>query len=481
MTVRTPVPLEADRSAEFRRLVVGTELLVPAPDGGAQPFVSLDHAASTPPFIEALAAVNRLSAWYGSVHRGAGFKAQVSSRAFEEARQRVHRFVGADPDADITIFTRNTTEALNHLAARLAFAPGQVVLVSGMEHHSNDLPWRRVARVVHVGLTLDGGVDEVDLRRKLQEHRESVRLLAITAASNVTGRINPIRRYARWVHEAGAEVVVDAAQMAAHRPLEMRAGPAEEQLDYVALSGHKMYAPFGVGALVGRRQALATGTPFLAGGGAVDVVDREQVIWTDLPDREEAGTPCVLGAVALAAAIDVLERIGWERIREQEELVTRYALRRLGRVPGLTLYGARPHDSTEDRLGVFAFNVAGLPHQLVAAILAHEWGIATRSGCFCAHPYLQHLLEIDDAWAERAREEIARGDRSRLPGAVRASFGLGTSLAEVDTLVQALGEIAAGRHRQDYLVDRATGEFAPSSAAADSFAEIVWGGPRHGG
>ncbi len=479
MTASTPVPLEADRSAEFRRLVVGSEMLVPAAEGGAQPFVNLDHAASTPPFVDVLAAVNRIAPWYGSVHRGAGFKARVSSWAFEEARRRVHRFVGADPAGDVTIFTRNTTESLNHLAARLSFAPGQVVLVTGMEHHSNDLPWRRVARVVHVGLTADGGIDEVDLRRKLREHRETVRLLAVTAASNVTGLINPVRRFARWAHEAGAELVVDAAQLAAHRPLAMRQGPPEEHLDYVALSGHKMYAPFGVGALVGRRQPLATGTPFLAGGGAVDVVNREQVIWTDLPDREEAGTPCLLGAVALAAAIEVLENIGWDRIREQEELITRFALRRLRRVPGLTLYGTCEDFGEQERLGVLAFNLAGLPHQLVAAILAHEWGIATRSGCFCAHPYLQHLLAIDDGWAERAREQIAGGDRSRLPGAVRVSFGLGTSTAEIEALVAALHGIAGGRYRRDYRVDLASGEYAPAGAETESFGEILRGGPRH--
>jgi selenocysteine lyase/cysteine desulfurase len=145
-------------------------------------------------------------------------------------------------------------------------------------------------------------------------------------------------------------------------------------------------------------------------------------------------------------------------------------------VPGITLYGTG--GAVEDRLGVFAFNLAGLPHQLVAAVLSYEWGIAIRSGCFCAHPYMQHLLGIDDDWSARAREEIARGDRSRLPGAVRASFGLGTSTAEVDALVAALSAIAAGDFRADYRVDPATGEYAPEGAGADAFAGLLSGKPE---
>lgn len=466
-----------DVSAELRRQVVGVDTVVPVTGGGERPFINLDHAASTPPFVRVLEAVNGLAPWYGNVHRGAGFKARLSSWAFDQARERVHRFVGADPAADVTLFTRNTTEAINHLAARLQLGPDSVVLVTGMEHHSNDLPWRRVARVVHVGVTVDGLVDEVDLQRLLREHRESVRLLAVTGASNVTGLVNPIHRYARWAHSAGAEILVDAAQLVAHRPIDMHAGPASEHLDYLAFSAHKMYAPFGVGVLVGRRRALAEGLPYLAGGGAVEVVDRSHVVWADLPDREEAGTPCVIGAVALAAAIEVYEGLGWFRIQEHETAISAEAWRRLSELPGVTLYGGAGREPPPDRLGVFAFNVAGLPHGLVAAILSHEWGIGTRSGCFCAHPYVQQLLGIDDEWSLRARESIARGDRSELPGAVRASIGLATTQGDVDALITALTAILEGRFRSDYRVDRATGEYAPASWSAEQFPRYLAGSP----
>jgi selenocysteine lyase/cysteine desulfurase len=466
-----------DHAPDFRRLVVGVDAMVPVADGGERPFINLDHAASTPPFVPVLESVTRLALWYGNVHRGAGFKARLSSWAFEQARERVHRFVGADPVSDITLFTRNTTEAINHLAARLTLGPDAVVLVTGMEHHSNDLPWRRVARVVHVDVTADGLVDETDLQRKLREHRESVRLLAVTGASNVTGLVNPIHTYARWAHAAGAQILIDAAQLVAHRPIDMHAGPPAEHLDYLAFSAHKMYAPFGVGALVGARRALAEGLPYQVGGGAVEVVDRTDVVWADLPEREEAGTPCVIGAVALAAAIEVYQSLGWPRIQRHEAAVTAHAHRRLMEVPGLTLYGGADRVPVPDRLGVFAFNLMDLPHKLVAAILSCEWAIGTRSGCFCAHLYMQQLLGIDDDWAVKARDAIARSDRSTLPGAVRASFGLATTVDEVDALVTALTAIAHGRYRSDYRLDTASGEYAPSGWSAGPFSRYLAGSP----
>jgi len=456
--------------SELRRAIVGVECRVPVA-GGEREFINLDHAASTPPFVAVLAAVNALAPWYANVHRGAGFKARMSTSAFESAREEIHRFLGADPRDDVTLFTRNTTDAVNHLAGILEFDRESVVLVSGMEHHSNDLPWRRVARVIHVDLTPDGAIDEADLQGKLHHWRGKVRLLAVTGASNVTGLLNPIHRYARWAHAAGAEIVVDAAQLAAHRPIRMHQGPAADHLDYVVFSGHKVYAPFGVGVLAGPRRRLERGAPYQVGGGTVDLVDRQSVSWTSLPDREEGGTPCVIGAVALAAATREYLRLGWDSIKDQERRVARQAWDALGQIPGLTLYAVSP----VDRLGVIAFNLEGKPHALVAAILNHEWGIGTRSGCFCAHPYLQHLLEIDDGRMAMIRAEIASGDRSGIPGAVRVSFGLGTTLEEVRTLVTALSEISQGRHRHDYLLDRATGDCLPKGVSDSAYSHLMAG------
>ncbi len=447
--------LATERGA-FAGLVAGGDVRVPVLGGGTRRYVALDNAATTPPFAETLAAVNRMASWYGSVHRGSGFKSRLSTDAYEAARHDVARFVGADPARDAVIFGRNATDVLNHLAAIYPFPPGAVVLVSGMEHHSNDLPWRRAARVVHVAVGDDGRLDERDLRLKLQEHGRRVALFAVTGASNVTGILNPVHRWARWVHEAGGRIVVDAAQLAPHRPVSMLPHDHPEHLDLVAFSAHKLYAPFGTGVLVAPAGLLDDVEPYQAGGGTVETVDFDHVEWAALPEREEAGTPNVLGAMALASSIRTYEEIGWTAIRDHErELATR-AYSALAHISGVSLYAAAG-DSAEDRLGVLAFNVDHLPHALVSEILADEWGIATRSGCFCAHPYVKRLLGLSLAEEAEAQQRIRRGDRSDTPGMVRASIGLQNTVEDVELLATALQTIAGGQHRAGYVLDRAAG------------------------
>jgi cysteine desulfurase/selenocysteine lyase len=298
--------------------VVGGGERVPVLDGTTRRYVNLDSAASTPPLVCVRDTVNAFLGWYSNVHRGVGYKSRLSSWAFEEARARVARFIGARPAESIVLICRNTTEANNKLAHRYPFESGDVVLTTLMEHHSNELPWRRAAEVVHVGVLSDGRVDDEDLERKLKTYRGRVRLLAVTGASNVTGYINPIHDWARMAHAAGAEIVVDAAQLAPHRPIDMRPKADPEHLDYVAFSAHKMYAPFGVGVLAGPRDIFETGDPDIVGGGSVDIVSLESAYWTDLPDREEAGTPDIVGVVALARAVGALEAIGWDEIIRHE-------------------------------------------------------------------------------------------------------------------------------------------------------------------
>ena len=436
--------------------VAGGDVRVPVL-GGERRYVALDNAASTPPFVGVLERVGRAAAWYGSVHRGTGFKSHISTDAYEGARHDVRRFVGADAVHSTVLFGRNTSDVLNHLAARYPFAAGAVVLVSGMEHHSNDLPWRRAARVVHVAVGADGRLDENDLRARLREHGRRVALLAVTGASNVSGVVNPVHRWARLAHEAGARIVVDAAQLAPHRAIDVRAPDDPEHLDILAFSAHKMHAPFGIGALVAPASVFESGEPYQVGGGTVEAVDFDHVAWTGLPDREEAGTPNVLGAVALSAAMHAYERTGWDEIRAHEERLTRRALSALARIPGVTIYGDADPEAAAERLGVIPFNVAGLPHALVSEILADEWGIGTRSGCFCAHPYVKRLLGLSLHAEAEAQLRILRGDRSDTPGMVRASIGLQNGEEDIDTLAEALRAIAAGRCESGYLLDRATG------------------------
>ncbi|MEP7325021.1 MAG: aminotransferase class V-fold PLP-dependent enzyme [Gemmatimonadota bacterium] len=439
---------------------------VPVLGGAERRYVNLDNAASTPPFTSVLRTVNRFSRWYSNVHRGVGFKSRLSSHAYEEARVTVARFVGATP-SDVVIFCRNTTHAINQVAHRVYLSQRPIVLVSSMEHHSNDLPWRRVGQVVHIALDGAGRIDEDHLGTLLRQYGPRIGMVAVAGASNVTGIVNPVHRYARLAHEAGARILVDAAQLAPHRPIDVRPAGDPEHLDFVAFSGHKIYAPFGAGVLVGPRSLFLEDDPYEVGGGTVDIVNQREVVWTDLPDREEAGTPCIVGAIALAAAIERIETIGWPALTGHESKLTASALRRLAEIPGLTLYGDIDPARAAERLGVMAFNLDGRPHAQVAAILSHEWGIGTRSGCFCAQIYLKHLLGIDDTGAREIERRMRSGDRRDVPGAVRLSIGAYSTSADITRIAAALGAIAAGNVSGTYPVDQGSGEYHPTGMRYD--------------
>jgi selenocysteine lyase/cysteine desulfurase len=430
--------------------LVGDGLPVPCVDGRERPYLNLDAAASTGALPTVAAAVDGFLPWYSSVHRGAGHKSQRSTVAYEDARAAALAFAGRSPDGDdVAIFCRNTTEAINHLAYRLRLAPDDVVVTTVVEHHANLLPWARLCRRRYVECGADGTFAVDDVTAALDDG-PLPRLLAITAASNVTGWLPPIDAIVAAAHDRGVPVVVDAAQLAAHRPLPAAA-------DFVAWSGHKMYAPFGAGVLVGPRAAFAEGDPFLAGGGAVDLVDLDEVAWTDPPDREEAGSPNVLGAVALHAAIDELHRIGWPAITDHDTHLHERMRAGLAGVPGVVILGP---DAPGAALPLVTFTVTGVPHPLVAARLSAEHAIGVRHGCFCAHPYLVRLLGLDDAAIDRYWNAVRRGDRRAIPGAVRASAGISTTIDDVDRLVAAVADIASGRPSPvDYHQDRATGDY----------------------
>ena len=209
------------------------------------------------------------------------------------------------------IFGKNTTEAINKLARRLPlYGKRNIVLASGMEHHSNDLPWRAATQVIHVRLTPDGRLDEDDFDTQLAKYADRIALVTLTGASNVTGYINPIHRLAEKVHAIGAMFMVDCAQLAPHRKIDMLPLDDPAHLDFISISAHKMYAPFGTGALIGRKDVFEHGDPDMTGGGTVEIVTLDNVVWTCPPERDEAGSPNVVGAVALAAAIRQLEAVG---------------------------------------------------------------------------------------------------------------------------------------------------------------------------
>lgn len=466
---------------DIRDQIVGLNVAAPLLDGSLSRTINFDNAASTPALRPVLAMVNEFMPWYSSVHRGTGFKSRVATHAYEDAREVVGSFFGARPDQHVVILGKNSTEAINKLARRIPLRPGDVVLCSLMEHHSNDLPWRAVAEVAHIRVDALGRLDEEHYAALLRRYAGRVRLVAISGGSNVTGAIAPIHWLAEQAHAAGAEIFVDCAQLAPHRAIDI--GPLDDpaHLDYVAISGHKMYAPFGSGALVGRRDTFMQGTPDYVGGGTVETVTADAVTWAAPPDRDEAGSPNVVGAVALAAAIEALDAIGMAAIAAHEAELTAHALRRLAAVPGLRLYGDPDPARAAGRLGVIPFALAGCPHVLVAAILSAEFGIAVRNGSFCAQPYLRELLGLSDQELARAHAELHDGDRRNLPGLVRASFGMYNTIAEVDALADALALIARGDYRGVYEQDRTSGDYRPRdwSPNIDRYFTVL-AGERHG-
>jgi selenocysteine lyase/cysteine desulfurase len=437
--------------------LVGDHLPVPCVGGAERPYLALDSAASTPALPEVARRVEEFLPWYSSVHRGAGYKSQMATAAYEEARQAMLQFAGRGGRDDVAVICRNTTEAINHLAYRLRLRPDDVVVSTVVEHHANLLPWARLEvgrRYVECGRAGTFGVEDVVAQL---EAGPRPRLLAITGASNVTGWLPPLDEIVDAAHERGVAVLVDAAQLAPHRPL-----PTEA--DYVAFSGHKMYAPFGAGCLIGPRSTFADGDPFLAGGGAVDLVDLDEVLWTDPPEREEAGSPNVVGAVALHAAIDGLEAIGWDGIVQHERELAGRLRRGLAELPGVRVLGP---DLDVETLAIATFVVDEVPHALVAARLSAEFAIGVRHGCFCAHPYLLRLLEVPADEVALHRAAVVAGDRTRLPGAVRASAGLSTSAADVDALIEAVATIAEGAPPPvAYERDPTTGDYWPEGDAA---------------
>jgi selenocysteine lyase/cysteine desulfurase len=453
---------ETRLSPDYRDLFTGMEVQAPLLDGSWKPYINLDNAASTPAMKSVREAVNTMLEVYSSVHRGSGFKSRVSTYAFEQSRRVIMKFVGADESEHVGIFGKNTTEACNKLARRFPFTSEKdTVLISSMEHHSNDLPWRAVANVVFIGMTPDGRLDEADFDTKLERYKNRLALVSVSGASNVTGYINPIYRLAEKTHAAGALIAVDCAQLAPHRAIHMGRLSDPAHLDFIMMSAHKMYAPYGTGILIGRKDIFNRGDPDLRGGGEVEIVTREEVHWSAAPDRDEAGSPNVLGAVAMAAAVQALEAIGMNQVAAHEAELTCRMLTGLNRIGGIEIYGSADPSTAANRLGVIPFNISGMSHYLTSAILAFEFGIGVRNGCFCAHPYLLDLMQVDPQVVRQVREQILSGDRSQVPGMVRISFGLFNTAEDVDACTEGIRSIKAGNYRGVYRQNLASGQYSP--------------------
>ncbi len=377
------------------------------------PVAYLDSGASAQSPRQVLEAVRRYyETSHANVHRGVHTLGERATEAYEGARARVAGFIGAG-DARGLIFTRGTTEALNLVAYAYGLRrlkPGDAVVTTIMEHHSNLVPWQQIARLTgarlrFIPLRPDGTLDLSDLDRLLQ----GARVVTLTLASNVLGTINPVAEIARQAHAQGAIVVVDGAQGVPHLKLDV----GEWDIDFLAFSGHKLLGPTGIGALWGKPELLEGMDPFQFGGSMIGRVGLHDSTWAEIPARFEAGTPNIAGAVGLAAAVDYLESVGMEAIRSHEEELVDYAWRRLGEIPGLSLHGPR-----RPRASLISFGLDDLhPHDVATAL--DSQGIAVRAGHHCAQPLMEWL---------------------GCPATSRASFYLYNTLDEVDRLARALIE-----------------------------------------
>lgn len=397
-------------------------------DGTERPLVYLDHAATTHPPDAVLDRMEHFLRFeYANVHRATYQLARRSTLRFEDAYRTCSTFVGADPDHHCVVFTPNTTAACEIVAHAVAPMDG-AVLVTDLEHHSNDLPHRRRGRVVRIGLDADHRLDMTSLRDVLD--RDRIKLVSVTGAANVTGWMPPIREIATLAHAAGAMICVDAAQMLAHAPIDM--GPPGEpaSIDFLVTAGHKAYAPFGAGFLVGPRHVLDAVDPVVPGGGVAARVTESEAEWLPSPDRHQFGTPNVAGAIGMAEMLQLLDRIGMENVRAHELALFRRMVEGLHAIGGVRTHG--PPD-LEERVGIVPFTIEGTSDMLTAAVLGEEFGIAVRNGRFCSHVHSSRLLGPDHDG-----------------GAVRASIGLYNDESDVDAFLSAVEAVRHGRWKGRY-------------------------------
>lgn len=420
----------------YRNLISGSDSVVSLSNGNNVHYINFDNAATTPPFNSVIKAIVNFSPIYSSVHRGTGYKSILSSKIYEDGRDTVLDFLNGDKNYHTVIFLKNTTECINKLSYRLQNTfKEKVILTTYMEHHSNMLPWRDKYKTDFIEVDNYGRLCLKDLEFKLRLYYGRVGLVCVSGASNVTGYMNPIHNIARLCHNYGAKILVDGAQLIPHSSFDMQPINSPDHIDFIVFSAHKMYAPFGIGALIAPKEIFMEGCSELVGGGTVKFVSTDDVIWAEPPEKEEAGTPNLMGVVALTESINVLEDIGMKNVENHERNLTRYALNSMRNIPNIILYD---DFDIENKVSILSFNMKGLHHTELANILGREGGIAVRNGCFCAQPYVQRLLKISNEDVKKYRN----CDKIRLPGMVRISFGLYNSTNEIDLFIYMLNKIS---------------------------------------
>ncbi|MFJ9408485.1 aminotransferase class V-fold PLP-dependent enzyme [Streptomyces sp. NPDC101393] len=451
----------ADRSVCAPLPVLGRDVLVPLVTGGEVDYAALDYAASAPALQRVWDDVAGYAPYYGSVHRGAGYLSQLSTDLFENSRRTIADFLGCRAE-DQVVFTRSTTDSLNLLAAAL---PAHTrVFVFETEHHASLLPWEQRPDTEVTYLNAPRTHQQaVDTLEKALAEREPYgpALVCVTGASNVTGELWPVKELAAAAHAHGARIVLDAAQLAPHHPVDIDA----LDVDWVAFSGHKLYAPFGAGVLAGRADWLQDADPYLAGGGASRKVARRadggvDVEWHTTAARHEAGSPNVIGAYSIASACQALTEAGFDDLVARERTLIARVQAGLAEVPEVNVLSLFGDDAP--RVGVISFVVEGWNSSHFAAALSAEYGIGVRDGLFCAHPLVRTLLGGEPGeQGECGAPEAAPGERSL--NAIRVSFGAGTPDEHIERFVRAVKELVADGARWNYRTE--DGRCVPARSA----------------
>lgn len=410
----------------MRDLFVGLDKKVSISGGHKVIPINFDNAATTPVFKSVINKILEASEDYGSIGRGLGQKSEYSTKVYGECREFILNFFNAPSDKYTAIFVNNTTEGINKLSNILITNKEDVVITSRMEHHSNDLPWRGKCKLDYIEVDEVGRLKFEELEEKLIYYKGKVKFVSLIAASNVTGYVNNICKVSNIVHKYGAKLIVDGAQIVAHKRVYMTHGNEDENIDFLVFSAHKMYAPFGSGAIVGLKEYFNELDPEIKGGGTVEAVLDYSEIWLDTPEKNEAGSPNFFGAVALVEGIRALDKIGYDKIENHEVEMLGKVIVGLKSIPKVINYG--DIENYTDRLGIAVFNIEGIYNAEVAKILADFRAIAVRQGAFCAHPYIKRLLHLSD---EEATAYLSNS-RCKMPGMVRASFGIYNSEEEVN-------------------------------------------------
>ncbi|MBU5336292.1 aminotransferase class V-fold PLP-dependent enzyme [Intestinibacter bartlettii] len=425
---------------DYRDLFDGIDEKIKLSNGVYTTPINFDNGATTPPLKTVTQIIYDNIKNYGPIARGVGFKGEYCTMMFNQARDIILDFFGLGDNDDYTIiYTKSDTEGLNVLANVLVQEKDDMILTTRMEHHANDLPFRRVGKMVYVEVDHLGRINIDDIEDELIKANGKIKIVTVTGASNVTGYTTPIHDIARLAHKYGALIIVDAAQLVSHKKINMNGGSKEEEIDFLTFSAHKAYAPFGSGAIVGKKDYLNEEDPFLSGGGCVAGVFDDRLIWTAVPEKYEAGTQNFFGAIAMARALADLKNIGFENIENHERELKNYIIQGLKSINNIIMYG--DVDYTEDRIGVIPFNIKNRDYSEVSIMMATEKGISLRSGKFCAHTYVYRLMGASDSDAYR---DVVSGEY--FYGMIRASLGLYNTIDEANIFLNEVEFIANNRN-----------------------------------